>query len=215
MMANVKVYSKSKQGNVQLSNNFKVREFACNDGSDEIKIDLDLIPLIQRFREYVESGVGFNSAYRTPSYNKRVGGASQSYHIYGRALDIPFSSSYKYLTSVDKMCSFFNSLGLKGIIKYGTFIHVDTRTTKYHANSNGKSLTYGRVNIPFRSTLRNGSKGIDVGIMQYKLNMLGYSCGNADMSFGSGTERAVKTFQRDKGLVVDGLVGPATWGELF
>ena len=125
-MANVKTYSKSKNGDFKLSENFCVKEFACKDGSDTIKIDLDLIPLIQRFRNYVEAGVYFNSAYRTPSYNKKVGGATNSYHVKGQALDIPFLNSYKYLTSREKMCAFFNTLGVKGIIIYPTFIHVDT-----------------------------------------------------------------------------------------
>ena len=41
-MANVKTYSKSKNGNLKLSENFCVKEFACKDGSDTLKIDLDV-----------------------------------------------------------------------------------------------------------------------------------------------------------------------------
>lgn len=36
-----------------------------------------------------------------------------------------------------------------------------------------------------------------------------------DGFFGDRTEAAVLTFQRERGLEVDGLVGPATWNELF
>lgn len=32
-------------------------------------------------------------------------------------------------------------LGMKGIIKYGSFVHVDTRTTKYFSNDGGSSCT--------------------------------------------------------------------------
>ena len=214
-MANVKTYSKAKNGNLKLSDNFTVREFACKDGSDTILIDHDLIPLIQRFREYVEAPVGFNSAYRTPSYNIKVGGAKNSYHVKGQALDIPFSNNYKYLTSRDKMCAFFNTLGVKGIIRYSSFIHIDTRTSKYHADNNGNYLTYNKVNIPFRNTLKRNSNNVDVGIVQYKLKMLGYNVGNADMVYGGQTESAVKQFQANNGLSADGIVGNITWNKLF
>lgn len=214
-MANVKTYSKSKDGNIKLSENFCVREFACKDGSDTIKIDLDLIPLIQRFRNYVEAGVYFNSAYRTPSYNKKVGGATNSYHVKGQALDIPFLNSYKYLTSREKMCAFFNTLGVKGIIIYPTFIHVDTRTSKYHADNNGNYKTFGKVHIPFKQTLKRGSNNVDVGIVQYKLKMLGYDVGNADMVYGGNTELSVRKFQSNNGLSADGVVGEKTWNKLF
>ena len=214
-MANVKTYSKSKNGNLKLSENFCVKEFACKDGSDTIKIDLDLIPLIQRFRNYVETGVYFNSAYRTPSYNKKVGGATNSYHVKGQALDIPFLNSYKYLTSREKMCAFFNTLGVKGIIIYPTFIHVDTRTTKYHADNNGNYKTFKKVHIPFKQTLKRGSKNVDVGIMQYKLKMLGYDVGNADMVYGGKTELSVRKFQSNNNLKVNGVVEEKTWNKLF
>ena len=214
-MANVKTYSKSKDGNIKLSENFCVKEFACKDGSDTIKIDLDLIPLIQRFRNYVETGVYFNSAYRTPSYNKKVGGATNSYHVKGQALDIPFLNSYKYLTSREKMCAFFNTLGVKGIIIYPTFIHVDTRTTKYHADNNGNYKTFGKVHIPFKQTLKRGSNNVDVGIVQYKLKMLGYSVGNADMIYGGKTELSVRKFQSNNNLKVNGVVEETTWNKLF
>ena len=211
-MANVKTYTKSSNN---ISTHFKVSEFACKDGSNKVLIDLDLIPLIERFREYVEAGVSINSAYRTDSYNKKVGGATNSYHKYGRALDIPFKNTYKYLTSRDKMCAFFNALGIKGIIKYPSFVHIDTRTSQYHATNTGVRQNYGKVTIPFRNTLKVGSKGVDVGIIQFKLNSLGYNCGNADMSFGNGTKNAVIAFQRAKGLTADGIVGRNTWNKLF
>lgn len=199
----------------KVSSNFKASEFACNDGSSTLLLDKDILPILERFREYVESPVTINSAYRTKSYNSKVGGARNSYHLYGRAFDIPFKSSYKYLTSVDKMCDFFNTLGLKGIIKYPTFVHIDTRTSKYHANNSGKTLSFGTVNIPFKGNLKNGSKNIYVGIMQYKLKMLGYNIGNADNVFGTKTEKSVKEFQRKNNLAVDGICGKNTWSKLF
>lgn len=199
----------------KVSNNFKASEFACNDGTSNLLLDKDILPILERFREYVEMPVSINSAYRTKSYNEKVGGAKNSYHLYGRAFDIPFKTNYKNLTSVDKMCSFFNTLGLKGIIKYPNFVHIDTRTSKYHANNSAQLLNFGKVNIPFKGNLKNGSNNIYVGIMQYKLKMLGYNVGNCDMIFGANTLNAVKNYQKSQGLVVDGICGINTWTKLF
>lgn len=211
-MANVKTLNRTA-GNV--SEHFKAKEFACKDGASSLLLDYDILPLLERFREYVEAPVSINSAYRTSSWNKKQGGASKSYHLYGRAFDIPFKSTYKNLRSVDKMCAFFNTLGLKGIIKYPTFVHIDTRNSKYHATNKGTRVTFGTVNIPFKGTLERGSENIYVGILQFKLNSLGYNCGNCDMKYGAKTENAVRSYQRANGLAVDGIAGKNTWNKLF
>lgn len=57
-------------------------------------------------------------------------------------------------------------------------------------------------------TLKKGSRGEEVKILQKALNLL------ADGIFGSLTEEGVKAFQQSKGLVVDGIVGPKTWAAL-
>lgn len=51
--------------------------------------------------------------------------------------------------------------------------------------------------------------------MQNKLNELGYSCGVADGIVGSKTIAAVKKFQSDNGLTVDGLAGDSTLKTLY
>lgn len=134
---NVKQFSKSKNGNEKLSANFKVKEFACKDGTDKILIDLDMIPILQQIRD-IGGKVTINSAFRTASYNKKVGGVSNSYHLKGMAFDI---TSEKL--SLNDICNLANTLGVKGIIKYPTFVHIDGRTNKYHADNNGNKLIYG------------------------------------------------------------------------
>ena len=60
------------------------------------------------------------------------------------------------------------------------------------------------------TSLRSGSKGDKVKTLQTNLNMLGYNCGAADGNFGAKTLAAVKAFQKDQKLVVDGIVGAGT-----
>ena len=60
--------------------------------------------------------------------------------------------------------------------------------------------------------LKNGCEGADVKELQLDLIKLGYDCGKwgADGEYGDATEKAVKSFQRDHGLDVDGEAGPLT-----
>jgi Putative peptidoglycan binding domain len=59
-----------------------------------------------------------------------------------------------------------------------------------------------------RPMLRLGSKGELVKQMQAKVGVKG------DGDFGPNTETAVRTFQKNHGLVPDGIVGPKTWAAL-
>lgn len=66
-------------------------------------------------------------------------------------------------------------------------------------------------------TLRRGSKGEYVTLLQTQLYQKGYNIGSAgvDGDFGRGTEAAVKLFQKDNGLESDGIVGQKTWSALM
>ena len=59
-------------------------------------------------------------------------------------------------------------------------------------------------------TYQKGSAGAPVSQLQQKLKTWGYYNGEVDGVYGSGTERAVREFQKDNGLTVDGRAGPAT-----
>lgn len=60
------------------------------------------------------------------------------------------------------------------------------------------------------AVLKMGSSGSQVRTLQTKLNNWGYNCGTVDGIFGSKTLNAVKQFQKNNGLVVDGIVGTKT-----
>ena len=65
-----------------------------------------------------------------------------------------------------------------------------------------------------KPVLRKGCRGEAVRELQERLNYLGYSCGVVDGIFGDDTKDAVKAFQAERGLAVDGVAGAKTWDEL-
>ena len=85
---------------------------------------------------------------------------------------------------------------------------------KYDAETDVKPTDNNEPNL---RTLRKGDKGDDVKALQILLIGYGYSCGSygVDGSFGSATDKAVRAYQKDKGLSVDGIVGPKTWAMLL
>jgi len=76
----VKIYSLKLDGNKNLIDNFKVKEFACKDGTDAILIDDALVVALQKIRDHFAQPVTINSAYRTDAWNKKVGGSPSSQH---------------------------------------------------------------------------------------------------------------------------------------
>ena len=63
-------------------------------------------------------------------------------------------------------------------------------------------------------TLRRGSLSNYVLIAQDDLTTLGYRTNGLDGIFGSATLEAVRSYQRNRGLSVDGIVGCNTWRSL-
>lgn len=62
--------------------------------------------------------------------------------------------------------------------------------------------------------LRRGSRGSAVSTLQARLTTSGFNPGPVDGVFGTGTDTAVRAFQRGRGLVADGIVGSLTWAAL-
>lgn len=66
--------------------------------------------------------------------------------------------------------------------------------------------------------LQKGSQGNQVKTLQRVLSTYGYSLGSKnpfDGKFGSKTDAAVREFQADNKLTVDGIVGAKTWNKLL
>ena len=124
---NIVAYSKKKQGNLKVANNFRVREFACKDGTDPVFISRDLVSILQKVRDHFGKMVVINSGYRTPAYNKKCGGAEYSQHLYGMASDIVVEGVTPAIVA-EYLETLLPNTGGIGI--YRAFVHVDVRQTK-------------------------------------------------------------------------------------
>lgn len=102
-----------------------------------------------------------------------------------------------------------------GIKKNGKWIDPEPYLDKDYPVEEAKAAqTYCTVKLPI---LKKGAKGEQVKSLQALLIGYGYNCGpeGVDGSFGSSTDKAVRQYQKDRGLEVDGSVGPATWASLL
>ena len=133
----IQTFSLKNDGDKQLSEHFKVKEFRCKDGSDKILIDVDFVrSKLQDIRSHFGVPVTINSAYRTKTYNAKVGGATSSYHLKGQAFDIVVKGH-----TPQEVARYAQSIGVKGVIQYNTFVHVDSRGINYFARNNNGNVT--------------------------------------------------------------------------
>ena len=77
--------------------------------------------------------------------------------------------------------------------------------------SNGKTVTVELLTLR-RSENRGNAQ---IAAAQRILKLMGYYTMDIDSSFGPGMEQAVRNYQRDKGLEVDGVIGVNTWSKLL
>ena len=136
-----------KGSTIKLSENFEAKEFDCkckNKSCKTTEIDPKLIEILQKIRTHFGKSVTVNSSYRCEAHNKSVGGAKSSRHLTGQAADIKVSG-----VSPKEVAKYAESIGVKGIGLYDTFVHVDTRTTKsfWYSNAQEYRSTFGGTPI--------------------------------------------------------------------
>lgn len=106
---------------IRISPNFLLSEFACHEGQ-EVKLDPDLVRKLQALRDKLGRPIIINSGYRTPEYNKKVGGSPNSQHMLGKAADIRVPGM-----TPEQVAKAAEAVGFNGIGLYNTFTHVDVR----------------------------------------------------------------------------------------
>lgn len=118
---------------IQLTTNFKLSEF-CNlhdDLSSEILGNITkLAKRLQELRDKLDKPIKITSGYRSPDHNQSVGGAKQSYHMKGMAVDCVVQDMepkdvYKHLTDWQG-----------GIGLYIAHLHLDIRPYRAAWKSN-------------------------------------------------------------------------------
>jgi len=124
---------------MKLTNNFSLSEFDCKDGSkmppEVFNNILLLVKELQTLRDFIGKPITINSGYRSPEYNKKIGGASRSQHLLGKAADIRVEGvSPRELRGIIEELIKDGRLSFKGIGAYSNFTHVDIRSKKARWN---------------------------------------------------------------------------------
>jgi uncharacterized protein YcbK (DUF882 family) len=117
---------------MQLTENFSLHEFDCNDGTPVPESLLGnveaLAKQLQILRDYLGERVMISSAYRHPNYNKKVKGKKDSYHLKAMAADITVKSKTpKQVKAIIERLIKAKKLKFGGIGLYPGFVHVDIR----------------------------------------------------------------------------------------
>lgn len=119
------------------SHNLSWAELACRDaGATPYPLAwrdtraVALAGVFERLRAEVGLPLTVLSGYRTPQHNRSVGGARQSQHVEGRALDLlpPRGWTVTQLASVAASDPAIRGMGL-----YPSFLHIDVRPSERRA----------------------------------------------------------------------------------
>lgn len=110
---------------------FRPEEFQCKCGCKTNGISHELVEILEKVREHFGKPVTVTSGVRCPTHNARVGGVSNSQHIYKTAADFVVSG-----VTPRTVANYLETLlpNTGGIGVYSSFVHVDVRKTKARWN---------------------------------------------------------------------------------
>lgn len=117
---------------MKLTTNFSLSEFGCKDRTavpqKYIANVTKLAKNLQVLRDHVKKPIVLNSAYRTPNYNRSIGGAVQSQHLTASAADIRIAgmTSKEVHATILKLIA-EGKMHNGGVGLYNTFVHYDVR----------------------------------------------------------------------------------------
>lgn len=120
---------------MQLTKDFFISEFTCNDGTP---VPVELMPNVQLLsdnlqvlRNYLKEPIRINSGYRTPSWNKKIGGEKNSLHIKAMAADINIASKTpKQIAAIIEKLIKEGKMMQGGLGTYPSWVHYDVRGSK-------------------------------------------------------------------------------------
>lgn len=173
-MTMLKINEPKKVEDLQITENFKGREFACNH-CKKLLIDDELVKRLQKLRDIFSTGIIVTSGYRCKVHNKNVGGSSGSLHLAGKAADIMMLGKLNAFQVFTEACKIFNRVGFyqSSNSPNAAFLHVDlgnvgTWWLSYPISSAGKTK---RVYVYYKS-LENLAKAIRNDTQRDWLNMV-------------------------------------------
>ena len=127
-----------------LTPHFHINEFACKCGAGVPAYLLSNVRALAVNLEVIRAHIGepiyINSGFRTPEYNKMVGGAPASQHLLANAADIVvkgFSSFYVFKVVRELMKS--GAIESGAVILYKSFVHYDRRGSMLFLDYRNKS----------------------------------------------------------------------------
>ena len=126
-MYNVVAFDKVTEGKKKVAKNFTVAEFASKDGSRVVIINMALPGYLQKARDHFGMPMIITSGYRTTIHNIRVGGVSNSNHVFGNAADV-----YIHSVSVWALYNYFCDIAGDSceIGIYNNFVHFAVQAKK-------------------------------------------------------------------------------------
>lgn len=101
--------------------NFSPREMACR-GDGKLAIDEDAMDCLQRLRDLLNRPLIVNSAYRSPEYNAKIGGAKGSQHKLAKAFDISMANQEPLVFERAARTVGFTGFGF---YRKNNFMHID------------------------------------------------------------------------------------------
>ena len=120
---------------MRLTKNFSLSEFDCKDGtempSELLTNVLELAENLQVLRDFVGVPIRINSAYRSLQHNSKIGGSTNSQHLFGKAADVVIESkSPEQVANIIKALISEGKMKQGGVSAYNTFTHYDIRGHK-------------------------------------------------------------------------------------
>jgi uncharacterized protein YcbK (DUF882 family) len=114
----------------KLSKHFHRSELACKCGCGQNTVDGELLGYLEQIRVFFEKPVIITSGNRCSTHNRAVGGSPNSWHLKSRAADIIVRG-----VPPNIVAEYADQIGVKGVGRYETFTHIDSR--------NGQKVRWG------------------------------------------------------------------------